>query len=171
MPIQVNARLTDEDWDRVVASMPGVSNAERIAQLVRQQLTLLDAHRSLPDALRLVEALLAPSLQRLREHGLRGAGSEVAETLAKSVAEMSAILLSHAEGLGHAAARAVPELELQLAQRWARASVHVLRTAALEPSSLRHPSGTAAEVRRVFDQAALLQSTPRAAAAPSSGVP
>ena len=108
MPIQVNARLPDEDWERIVEAFPGVSNAERIAQLVRQQLTLLDARRSLPDALALIEKLLAPSLQSLRQQGLHGAGSEVAELLSKTVAEMAAILLSHADGLRDASARVLP---------------------------------------------------------------
>ncbi|MFO1451046.1 MAG: hypothetical protein U1F61_23005 [Opitutaceae bacterium] len=163
MPIQVNARLPDDDWERIVAAFPGVSNAERISQLVSQQLTLMDARRSLPAALALIEKLLAPTLQTLREQGLRGAGSEPAELLAKTVAEMAALLLSHAEGLQRDSARTLPELEHLLLQRWARSTVQILRTAALEPASLRHPAGSGQEARRVIEQAALLQSSSRQA--------
>ncbi|HRE08789.1 MAG TPA: hypothetical protein PKX00_24435 [Opitutaceae bacterium] len=159
MPIQVNARLSDDDWERIVVAFPGVSNAERISQLVHQQLTLLDARRSLPDALGLIEKLLSPTLQTLREQGLRGAGSEVAELLAKTVAEMAALLLSHAEGLQRESARTLPELEHLLLQRWARTSIQILRTAAHDPGSLRHPAGSGLEARRVLDQAARLQPT------------
>ncbi len=161
MPIQVNARLPDEDWERIVEALPGESNAERISQLVRQHIALLDARRSLPEALDLIERLLAPTLQRLREQGLRGSGSELAELLAKTVAEMAAVLLSQAEGLRSSPERTLPELESMLVQRWSRTTVQLLRTSALEPAALRHPGVSSQELRRIFEQVALLQQATR----------
>ena len=157
MAIQVNARLADDDWERIVAAMPGVSNAERITQLVQQQLTLLDARRNLAQALDMVGALLAPSLQALREQRLRGNGSELSETLAQSVAETAAILLSHAEGLRRDPDKTAPALEGLLVQRWARATIQVLRSAALEPGAIRNARVVGPEVQRVFEQVRLLQ--------------
>lgn len=161
MPIQVNARLPDDEWERIVGFMPGMSNAERISQMVHQQLALLDARRSLPGALSLIERLLAPSLQSLREQGLRGKGAEVAEQLATTVAEMAAILLSHGEGLLSAEARTLSDLESQLMQRWSRATLHVLRTVVLDPSALRQPTISTQEAGRILDQAALLRQAGR----------
>ena len=170
MPIQVNARLPDEDWERIVEALPGESNAERISQLVRQHIALLDARRSLPEALDLIERLLAPTLQRLREQGLRGSGSELAELLAKTVAEMAAVLLSQAEGLRSSPERTLPELESMLVQRWSRTTVQLLRTSALEPAALRHPGVSSQELRRIFEQVALLQQATRTqSTAPASG--
>lgn len=169
MPIQVNARLADDDWERIVAAMPGVSNAERITQLVQQQLTLLDARRNLAQALSMVGTLLAPSLQALREQNLRGRGSEFSESLAQSVAEMAAILLSHADGLRNAPEKTTPELEALLIQRWARVTIQILRSAALEPGTIRNTTGASPEIQRVFEQVRLLQQTmPRAAEAAAS---
>lgn len=172
MPIQVNARLADDDWERIVAAMPGVSNAERITQLVQQQLTLLDARRNLAQALDMVGALLAPSLQALREQGLRGKGSELSETLAQSVAEMAAVLLSHADGLRKDADKAAPVLEGLLVQRWARLTIQLLRSAALEPSTIRNARVVAPEIQRVFEQVRLLQrAVPTTADAEASSHP
>ena len=171
MGIQVNARLADADWERVVEALPGVTNAERIVQLVQQQLTLLDARRSLPEALSLMERLLAPSRQALREVGLRGRGSELGETLAQTVIEMTALLLSHTEGLKSAPEKALPELEAQLVQRWARATIHVLRHAALDPASVRHPQAVTPEVQRVFEQARLLTAATGASNPPAPPAP
>jgi hypothetical protein len=70
---------------------------------------------------------------------------------------MAALLLSHAEGLQRESARTLPELEHLLLQRWARATIQVLRTAAHDPGALRHPAGSGLEARRVLDQAARLQ--------------
>lgn len=164
MAIQVNTRIDEADWDRVVAAMPGISNAERMAELVRQQLALLESRRQLPDALALTERLLAPSLQALREQGVRGKGSEIAETLAQTVSEMAAVLLSHSDTLREAPERALAELEALLVQRWARATIHVLRGAALEPASVRNHQAAAPEIRRVFEQVRILSQ----ATAPSS---
>ncbi|MGH8018795.1 MAG: hypothetical protein ACREIA_10965 [Opitutaceae bacterium] len=157
MPIQVNARLADDDWERIVAAMPGVSNAERITQLVEQQLAWLDARRQLAPALDLVGTLLAPSLQALREQGLRSKGSELSEQLAQSVSEMAAILLSHAEGLRASPEKTIPALEALLVQRWSRASIQVLRSAALEPATIRNTRAVSPEIQRVFEQVRLLQ--------------
>lgn len=166
MGIQVNARLADDDWERIVAAMPGVSNAERITQLVQQQLTLLDARRNLAQALDLIGALLAPSLQALREQGLRARGSELSEHLAQSVAEMAAILLSHADGLKKSPEKSMSDLEALLVQRWSRVSIQILRSAALEPGTIRNTQVVGPEIQRVFEQVRLLQqATARAAEA------
>jgi hypothetical protein len=152
MMVQVNARVEEADWERLIQALPATSNAERMIQLVRQHLALLDAQRSLPEALGLIERLLAPSLGALREEGVRGGGSEVAEILAKTTAEMAALLLSQAEGLRQSPERALPEIELLLMQRWVRATIQILRTAVLEPSALCHPRGISQEVERLVEQ-------------------
>lgn len=159
MSLQVNVRLDEADWERLVAALPGESNAERIAHLVRRQLVLLDARRDLAEALRHVEELLAVALKPLREQALQGRGSELSEALGRAVAEMAAVLLSRSEGLKTSPESALPALEAQLAQRWARATVEFLRLAILEPGTLRHPHGVAPEARRVLEQARLLVSS------------
>ena len=156
MAIQVNTRIDEADWEKVVAAMPGISNAERMSELVRQQLALLESRRQLPQALALTERLLAPSLQALRELGVRGKGSEIAETLAQTISEMAAVLLAHSDALRETPERALAELEALLIQRWARATIHVLRGAALEPGSVRNHQAVAPEIRRVFEQVRLL---------------
>ncbi len=156
MPIQVNARLDDPLWERVVEAMPGMSNAERMSQLVHHHLALLDSRRDLPEALALMERMLAPALQALREQNLKGKGSELTEILAQTVTEACALLLSHADRLRQDPARTVPELEALLVQRWTRATLHVLRGTALEPNSIRNLRAVQPEVQRVFDEARLL---------------
>ncbi|BET66289.1 hypothetical protein ASA1KI_12070 [Opitutales bacterium ASA1] len=162
MPIQVNARLADDDWERIVEAMPGVSNAERISQLVKQQLTLLDAQADLAQALHLIGTLLAPSLQTLRELGLRGKGSEISQALAQGASESAAILLSQADALRAKPDKTTPELETLLVQRWARVTIDVLRSATLDPASMRNHAAVAPEIQRVLEQARLLQQTTRA---------
>lgn len=156
MAIQVNTRVPEEDWERIVEAFPGISNAERVSLLIQHELTSLSARKDLAAALRAVESLLAPAIQGLREQNLRGRGSNAAEMLATTVAEMAALLLSHVETLKASPERAVPELEGLLAQRWARATIQLLREAALEPAAIRNSAVVEPEVRRVFDQAARL---------------
>lgn len=169
MAIQVNTRVAEEDWDRIIEAFPGISNAERVSLLIQHELTSLAARKELGTALRVVESLLAPTVQNLREQNLRGRGSNTAEMLATTVTEMTALLLSHVEGLKSAPERAVPELEGLLVQRWARATIQLLREAMLEPDAIRNSAVVEPEVRRVFEQATLLAAA-RAAAPSGSGV-
>jgi hypothetical protein len=166
MTIQVNTRLPAEEWEQIVEAMPGMSNAERMTQLVHQQLDLLKARKDLSAALRLTEELLAPVLQGLREQGLHGKGSDFAETLSRTVAEMAAVLLSHSDGLRQAPEATVARLDALLVQRWTRATLHLLRNATLEPTSVRNPAAVEPEIRRIFDHVALLQRARTAATAP-----
>jgi hypothetical protein len=167
MTIQVNTRLPAEDWERIVEAMPGLSNGERMSQLVQQQLALLDARRDLTVALRLIEQLLAPVLQGLREQGLRGQGSDFSETLARTVAEMAAVLLSHSEGLRTAPEATVSKLDALLVQRWTRATLALLRNTSLEPSTVRNTAAVEPEIRRIFEHVALLErSRPAPASSP-----
>jgi len=156
MAIQVNTRVPEEDWERIIEAFPGISNAERVSVLIQHELTSLAARKDLATALRVVESLLAPTVQGLREQNLRGRGSNAAEMLATTVTEMAALLLSHVDGLKAAPERAVPEIEALLVQRWARATIQLLREAAFEPATIRNPAVVEPEVRRVFDQVALL---------------
>lgn len=159
MTIQVNTRLPAEDWEQIVEAMPGMSNAERMSQLVHQQLELMQARRDLSAALRLTEQLLAPVLQGLREQGLQGTGSDFAETLSRTVAEMAAVLLSHSHGLQQSPEATVARLDALLVQRWTRATLHLLRSAVLEPGSVRNVAAVQPEIRRILDHALLLQRT------------
>jgi hypothetical protein len=167
MAIQVNTRVPEKDWERIIEAFPGISNAERVSVLIQHELTSLAARKDLATAIRAVESLLAPAVQGLREQNLRGRGSTAAEMLATTVTEMAALLLSHVESLKAAPERAVPELEGLLMQRWARATIQLLREAALEPTAIRNAAAVEPEVRRVFDQVALLTAA-RAATAPGS---
>lgn len=167
MTIQVNTRLEEADWEKIVEAMPGLSNGERMSQLVRQQLTLLDSRRNLTRALELFETTLAPSLQAMQELRLQGKGSDLAETLAETVSEMAALLLSHTDALQRIPEKDLPELEAALARRWSRATLQLLRNAVLEPGAIRNTQGVQPELQRIFDQVKLLQSVSPAPA----GVP
>jgi hypothetical protein len=156
MTLQVNVRLDEADWEQIVAAMPGLSNGERMTRLVRQQLTLLESRHDLSRALQLVEAALDPALQALRRQRLQGQGSEIAEELAASVIEMSALLLAQSENLALAPEKHLPELEAKLVRRWARTARQLLRTAALDPAQIRHPAQTRPELDGVLAEAARL---------------
>lgn len=174
MTIQVNTRLPAEEWEQIVETLPGMSNAERMAQIVNQQLGILKSRRDLSAALRLMEDLLAPVLQGLRELGLQGKGSDFAETLSRAIAEMAALLLSHSDELRDAPEATVARLDALLVQRWSRATLHLLRSASLEPGSARNIAAVQPEVQRIFDHVALLaraSSPGDASSAPSSPSP
>ena len=170
MAMQVNVRLDEADWEKIVEAMPGLSNGERLTRLVRQQLTLLDSRHDLARALELIEAELDPTLQALRRQRLLGQGSEIAEELAQSVIESAALLLAQADNLHHAPEKHLPELEAKLVRRWSRTALQLLRTAALDPAQIRHPAQTAPELRRVLEQAAFLATRGSVAAAAASSV-
>lgn len=165
MTIQVNTRLEEADWEKIVDAMPGLSNGERMNQLVRQQLALLDSRHKLSRALEVFETTLAPSLQAMQELRLQGKGSDLAETLAETVSEMAALLLSHTDALQRIPEKDLPELEAALARRWSRATLHILRSAILEPGTIRNTQAVQPELRRILDQIKLLQSVPTASAA------
>lgn len=156
MGIQVNVRLDEADWERIVEAMPGLSNGERMTRLVRQQLTLLESRHDLTRALQLVEAALDPTLQALRRQRLQGQGSDVAEELAQSVIEMAALLLAQTDNLAAAPEKHLPELESKLARRWSRTARQLLRTVALDPAQIRHPAQTRPELQGVLAEAAKL---------------
>jgi hypothetical protein len=156
MAMQVNVRLDEADWEKIVEAMPGLSNGERMTRLVRQQLTLLDSRHDLARALELIETELDPTLQALRRLRLLGQGSEIAEELAQSVIEMAALLLAQANNLQTAPEKHLPELEAKLVRRWSRTALLLLRTAVLDPGHIRHPAQTGPELRRVLDEAARL---------------
>jgi hypothetical protein len=167
MGIQVNVRLDEADWERIVAAMPGLSNGERMTRLVRQQLTLLESRHDLARALELVESALEPTLQALQRQRLQGQGSEIAEELARSVIEMSALLLAQTDNLTSAPEKHLPELEARLARRWSRTARQLLRSAALDPRQIRHQAQTRPELEGVLSEAARLaaSSAPGATAA------
>lgn len=168
MGMQVNVRLDEADWEKIVEAMPGLSNGERMTRLVGQQLTLLDSRHDLTRALELIEAALDPTLQALRRQRLQGQGSELAEELAQSVIEMAALLLAQADNLNKAPEKHLPELEARLVRRWSRSALHLLRTAALDPAQIRHPQQTRPELQRVLSQAAQLANGASSAPAASS---
>lgn len=165
MAMQVNVRLDEAEWEKIVEAMPGLSNGERMATLVRQQLTLLDSRHDLARALELLESTLDPVRQSLRRQRLQGSGSEVAEELAQSVIEMAALLLAQTDPMAKAPEKHLPELELQLARRWARTASQILNLAALDPTRFRNQQSALPEVRRIFGQARQLAAS---AAAPVS---
>ncbi len=169
MGLQVNVRLDEADWERIVEAMPGLSNGERMTRLVRQQLTLLESRHDLARALQLVEAALDPTLQALRRQRLQGQGSEVAEELAQSVIEMAALLLAQSENLTSAPEKHLPELEAKLARRWSRSARQLLRTAALDPAQIRHQAQTRPDLQGVLAEAVKL-SGGMGAASPASPV-
>ena len=156
MPLQVNARLDDTIWEQVVEAMPGISNAERLTQLVQNHVTLLRSRRELSAALQFSERMLAPVLQNLREQNLQGRGSELAESIAQTVIELSAVLLSRADALAASPEKTVPELEALLVQRFTRTALQILRTSALAPDSVRNPAAVQPETRRIFDETRIL---------------
>jgi len=153
MAMQVNVRLDEAEWEKIVEAMPGLSNGERMATLVRQQITLLDSRHDLARALELLESTLDPVLQSLRRQRLQSRGSEVAEEMAQSVIEMAALLLAQTEAMAKAPDKTLPELEFQLARRWARTAAYVFNLAALDPERFRHQQGALPEIKRVFNQA------------------
>jgi NTP pyrophosphatase (non-canonical NTP hydrolase) len=163
MAMQVNVRLEEADWERIVEAMPGLSNGERMTSLVRQQLALLESRHDLPQALELIEAALQPTLQALRRQRLQGQGSEIAEELAQSVIEMAALLLAHADDLTAAPQKHVAGLEAKLARRWSRTALQLLRTVALDPGQIRNQELTTPELQRVLVQVAQLASATSAA--------
>lgn len=152
MAMQVNVRLDEADWEKIVEAMPGLSNGERMATLVRQQLTLLDSRHDLARALELLESALDPVRQSLRRQRLQGRGSEIAEELAQSVIEMAALLLAQTDALAKSPEKHLPELETQLARRWCRTAAQVFNAAALDPAQFRNQQGTLSEIRRIFAQ-------------------
>jgi len=156
MTLQVNARLDETDWERVIAAMPGLSNAERMSRIVQNHLTLLDAQHDLKRALELVEAALDPALQALRHQRLHGRGSEIAENLAQCATEMTAMVLAHSRALASAPAKHLPELETALVRRWNRSTLQLLQTAILDPTRVCSQTGVQPEVRRLLEQAVTL---------------
>lgn len=156
MPLQVNVRLDEAEWEKIVEAMPGMSNGERLARLVRQQLTLLESRRNLARALELIEAALDPTLQALRRQRLQGQGSELAEELTQSVVEMAALLLAHTDALATEPEKHIGDLEAKLARRWSRSALQLLRAVALDPSQIRNQQFTRPELQRVLVQAAQL---------------
>lgn len=173
--MQVNVRLEESDWERIVEAMPGLSNAERMSRLVRQQLTLLESRRDLARALQLVESALDPVRQSLRRERLLGRGSDVAEELAECVIESAAMLLAHTEQLQRTPERHLAEMEAGLVRRWARATLQILRTAALDPARIRHQNQSLPEIQRVLSEARTLPHpstnfvSPSTAATPNQG--
>jgi hypothetical protein len=168
MAMQVNVRLDEAEWEKIVEAMPGLSNGERMATLVRQQLTLLDSRHDLARALELLESTLDPVRQSLRRQRLQGRGSEIAEELAQSVIEMAALLLAQTDALAKSPEKHVPELEAQLARRWSRTAAHVFNAAALDPAQFRNQQGALSEIRRIFAQVSQLAASASTPAAPSS---
>jgi alpha-mannosidase len=160
MAIQVNTRLEESDWEKVVEAMPGLSNGERMSQLVRQQLIFFDSRRNLTRALELMENTFSASLQALQEQRLQGKGSDLTEMLAQTVNEMAALILSHTGALSRSPGKTLPELEAALVRRWSQTTLQILRLAALDPSFIRNPQAVQPELRRVFEQARLLQPAP-----------
>ncbi len=168
MGMQVNVRLDEADWEKIVEAMPGLSNGERMATLVRQQLTLLDSRHDLARALELLESTLDPVRQSLRRQRLQGRGSEIAEELAQSVIEMAALLLAQTDALAKSPEKHVPELEAQLAWRWSRTASQILNAAALDPAQFRNQQGALPEVIRILTQARQLFASAATSAFPSS---
>lgn len=168
MAIQVNARLDEAEWEQIVELMPGLSNGERMTRLVRQQLTLMDSRHDLTRALKLVEVTFEPCLQALREQRLNGNGADLVETLAKTVSELGALLLARTDALAKAPDQTLPDLEALLVQVWTRATLAILRDAALDPSRLRNPHAVLPELQRIFDQTRILA---QATAASASATP
>jgi hypothetical protein len=162
MAIQVNTRLDESEWEKVVEAMPGLSNGERMSQLVRLQITLFESRHNLTRALEHIDAALTPSLQAMKEQRLHGKGSDLAETLALAVTEMAALLLSHTDAMLHSPEKALPEVENALVRRWSRASLQVLRAAVLDPAVIRNAKAVQPEIQRLLDQIKLLQSVPTA---------
>lgn len=160
MAIQVNTRLDEAEWEKVVEAMPGLSNGERMSQLVRLQLTLLESRRNLTRALEHIEVALAPSLQAMKEQRLQGKGSDLAEALAQAVTEMAALLLSHTDAMQNSPEKALSEVENALVRRWSRATLQILRAAVLEPGVIRNAKAVQPEIQRLLDQIKILQSVP-----------
>jgi hypothetical protein len=170
MPMQVNVRLDEADWEQLVEAMPGLSNGERMARLVRQQLTSLEARHDLTRALELVETALDPILQSLRRLRLQGQGSEIAEELAQGVIEQAALLLAHTDSLATAPEKHLADLEAKLVRRWSRTTLHLLRTASQDSSHIRNHQAVLPEIQRVLTQART-SSAPSAAGPAAPSVP
>lgn len=168
MAMQVNARLDESEWEQIVELMPGLSNGERMTRLVRQQITLMDSRHDLGRALKLVGVTFDPCLQALREQRLNGKGSDLVETIAKTTAELAALLLARTDALGKTPDKALPELEALLSQAWTRATLALLREATLDPGRLRNPHAVLPEFQRIFDQTRILA---QATAASASATP
>lgn len=171
MPLQVNARMDDSDWERIVAAMPGQSNAERLTRIVRHHLTLLDAQHDLASALDLVESILDPALQSLKHQRLRGHGSEIVEELTRCTTEMAAIILALTRSVQTAPEKHLAELEIQLVRRWSQSTLYLLRTAALDSTRICGHQGVLPELRRIQEQATLLASTSVPSPNPSKSTP
>jgi hypothetical protein len=168
MAMQVNVRLDETDWEKIVEAMPGLSNGERMATLVRQQLTLLDSRHDLARALELLESALDPVRQSLRRQRLQGRGSEVAEELAQSVIEMAALLLAQTDALAKSPDKHLAELEFQLVRRWSRTASQILNAAALDPAQFRNQQGALPEIMRILAQSRQLSASASASASPAS---
>lgn len=168
MAMQVNVRLDEAEWEKIVEAMPGLSNGERMATLVRQQLTLLDSRHDLARALELLESALDPVRQSLRRQRLQSRGSEIAEELAQSVIEMAALLLAQTDALAKAPDKHLPELEIQLVRRWSRTASQILHAAALDPAQFRNQQGALPEILRILAQARQLSASASTSASLSS---
>lgn len=168
MAIQVNVRLDEADWEKIVEAMPGQSNGERMATLVRQQLTLLDSRHDLTLALELLESALDPVLKSLRCQRLQGRGTEVVEELAQSVIEMAALLLAQTDALAKTPEKHLPELEVQLVRRWSRTASQILSAAALDSAQFINQQGALPEILRLLAQARQLSVPVQGSSPPSS---
>lgn len=168
MGMQVNVRLEEADWERIVAAMPSMSNAERMTRLVRQQLSFLESRQDLARALQLVESALDPVRQSMRRERLQGRGSDIAETLAECVIESAALLLAHTDQLQQNPARHLADLEASLVRRWAQGTLQILRTGALDPARIRHQNLSLPELHRVLNEARSLPAPPPHPVSPST---
>ena len=167
MPVQINARLDEADWERLVEAMPGLSNGERLVPLVRGELASLESRRDLAQALQRVEAMLDPVRQAMRRERLRGKGSEVAEAVTEGVIELAALLLAHTDDMARAPEKNLAGIEAAVVRRWGDVTLQVLRTAVLDPARIKHQQVSLPELQRILGQVRQLS---EAAAGPRDSV-